>query len=463
MGTDDGNLQVTRDGGKNWVNVSGNIPGLPSNTWCSSVYPGRFEKGTAYATFDGHRNNDITPYVYKTIDYGNTWTSLADENITSHCYKVLEDLVNPDLLFVGTEFGLFISLDGGGYCAQFKGELPNVSVMDMVIHPRDHDLVLGTHGRGVYIIDDIAPLRELTPDVMDEDFIFLEQRSAIPMNVPGYQWPYLDDEFRGNNPISAIPVTYFMKKRHIFGKMSIEVYDQEGKKIAELPSVSRKGVNNTYWQAIMKPPRAPKTEAIPFHMLFAMQGPEYPIGEYTVKVTKGKNVYETNIQVYENPDLPYTAEEKKLRRETVMKGYGLLENLAYLDRRMNDVIEQTTGLSGSTDLKSSAKKKITALNSELEEVKDRLMVRKFGDLRGDAELRENVGFLYGTMIMYPGRPTNSQIRRMNDLYLQFESMEDVVDGIFIKYLDGINSQAVKAGLETVKITTREEFDAEKEK
>ncbi len=462
VGTDDGNLQVTRDGGSNWVNVSGNIPGLPSSTWCSSVYPSRFDRATAYATFDGHRNDDMIPYVFKTTDYGNTWTSLADENITAYCYKVLEDLVNPDLLFLGTEFGLFISIDGGELWSQFKGELPNVSVMDMVIHPREHDLVLGTHGRGVYIIDDITPLRQLDTEVLESDFTFLDSRPAVPVDVTGYQWPSRDDEFSGRNPGSAIPVTYYMKKRHIFGKMSIEILDQDGSRITEVPSVPRKGINRAYWQPYMKPPRAPVTEAIPFQMLFALRGPDYPHGEYKVRISKGKDVYESSVRVHKNPDLPHSDEDLQLRRETMMKAYYLLEDLAYLDHRMNDVIGQTAGLENSPALKSSQKKKIKAIHTELEEVKSRLMVRNFGDLRGDAELREDLGFLYGTVTMYPGRPTKSQITRLDELALEVKDMTEEVDGIFAEYLDGLNKLVEKAGLEAIRITTREEFDKERE-
>jgi hypothetical protein len=461
VGTDDGNLQVTRDGGKNWINVSGNIPGLPSHTWCSSVYPSRFDRATAYATFDGHRNDDMKPYVFKTTDYGNTWTGLADDNITSYCYRVLEDLVNPELLFLGTEFGLFISLDGGGSWSQFKGELPNVSVMDMVIHPREHDLVLGTHGRGVYIIDDITPLRQLSPEVLESDFIFLDSRPAVPMNVPGYRWPAMDDEFTGRNPRSAIPICYYMKKRHIFGKMSIEIFDQEGTRIAELAGVSRKGVNRIYWQPSMKPPRAPVTEAIPFQMLFALQGPDYPPGEYRVKITKGKEVYESTIRVHKNPDFQASDEDLKLRRETMMKAYYLLEDLAYLDRRMNDVINQTADLSKSEGMKPSQKKKIAAMHEELEGIKDRLMVRKFGDVRGDVELRENLGWLYGTVTIYPGRPTTSQVKRIDEIAVETGKMTEEVDAVFGKYLESLNTQLAKAGMETISITSREEFASEK--
>jgi hypothetical protein len=128
---------------------------------------------------------------------------------------------------------------------------------------------------------------------------------------------------------------------------------------------------------------------------------------------------------------------------------------------MNDVIEQTGKLAESPEVKSSQKKKIEAMNTKFESVKDRLMVRNFGDLRGDAELRENIGFLYGTVLFYPGSPTNSQIKRLNELDEQAEAMISEVDGIFTEYLDGLNAQLEKAGLETVKITTREEFDAEK--
>jgi hypothetical protein len=465
-GTDDGNLQVTRDGGGNWVNVSGNIPGLPSHTWCSSVYPSRFEKGTAYATFDGHRNDDMNPYVFKTTDYGNTWTALADENITAYCYKILEDLVNPELLFLGTEFGLFISVDGGGSWAQFENGLPNVSVMDMVIHPREQDLVLGTHGRGIYIIDDITPLRQLTPEVIDSDFAFLKSRHAYPMSITGPLWSGWpgDDEYSAPNPVSAVPVTFYMKKRHIFGKMTIEVMDQQGKVLSELPSVSRKGINRVYWNPVMSPPRMPRTEAMVMGMDIGMfSQPSWPAGEYPVRIKKGKDVFETSVNVYRNPDSPHSDADRTLRRETIMKGYNLLEDLAYLDRITADILARTAEPEKLSGLKSSALKKLTAMNAELNEVRNRLAVRKYGDLRGDAELREEVGSLYSSILGYPGRPTNQQIRSMESMTGKVEAMETKMDDIMDRYLEGINTQFEKAGLEPLKIISREEFDAEKEK
>jgi hypothetical protein len=252
-----------------------------------------------------------------------------------------------------------------------------------------------------------------------------------------------------------------MKKRHIFGKMSIEIFDQEGERISELAHVSRKGINRALWLPNIKPARYPKTDAIPFQMMFAFGSPSYPPGKYDVRITKGKDVYESEVEVLLDPDPKYSAEDRAERRKTVMKGYGLLEDLAYTDRRMNDAIEASSGLMDSQKLKESLKKKISAMNAEFEAIKDRMMVRKYGDLRGDVRLREELGFLYGSMRMYPGRPTNSQIRRMDELAVKVEDMAKEVDVVFEEYLDDINKSLEKAGLETVKITSREEFDAEK--
>ena len=460
-GTDDGNLQVSQDGGNTWLNVSGNVPGLPSNTWCSSIYPSRFDRGTAYATFDGHRSDDISSYVFKTSNYGNTWVSLADENIKAHCYKILEDLVNPDLLFVGSEFGLFISVDGGQSWAQFKGDLPNVSVMDMVIHPRDHDLVLGTHGRGVYIIDDIIPLRQLTNEILESDLVFLDQRPNVPMSVTGPVWPGFDDEYVGRNPLSTIPITFYMKKRHIFGKMSIEVFDRDDHRIAELASVSTKGINKTYWAPYMRFPRMPKSDVfLPIMVQVFMAMPEYPPGEYKVKITKGEDVYESSVQVNENSDWKFSSEDKELRREKMMEGYQLLEDLAYVDRRLNDVREQIPLIMEKMATSASLKKKFDALSKALEDVREGLLVTKVGDLRGEQRLREKVAAVYGSIAAYPGKPTDSQIRRLEMLTGNVRAMEAEVNDIFAVNLEDINTALEKSGHENVKITSREEFDAE---
>src|SRR6266571_2808458 len=180
-GTDDGNLQVTRDGGKSWTNVTGNVPSLPKFSWVSWVEASLYDAATAYAAFDRHTFGDMEPHVYKTTDYGKTWTTIAmpDSGVRGYAHVIKEDTVLPNLLFLGTEFGVWVSPDGGKRWAQYKGhEFPDVAVRDIVVHPRESDLVVATHGRGIWIVDDITPLRKLTSEVMAQEASFLRGKPA---------------------------------------------------------------------------------------------------------------------------------------------------------------------------------------------------------------------------------------------------------------------------------------------
>src|SRR5207248_186851 len=202
VGTDDGNLQITRDGAKTWTNVVGNVPELPTFSWVSTIEASRFDESTAYATFDRHTFGDMKPYAYKTTDYGKTWTALnlQPSGVRGYAHVIKEDTVDRNLLFLGTEFGLWISIDGGQRWAQYKGgNFPAVAVRDIVVHPRDADLILATHGRGIWIIDDISSLRAITPGLMTQDATFLPVPSAIQYMDTNGGWPEGDATFTGSN------------------------------------------------------------------------------------------------------------------------------------------------------------------------------------------------------------------------------------------------------------------------
>jgi photosystem II stability/assembly factor-like uncharacterized protein len=219
VGTDDGNLQITRDAGKTWTNVVSHVPGLPKASWVSWVEAGRYDEGTAYAAFDRHTFGDMTPHVFKTMDFGQTWTPIVtpSSGVRGYAHVIKEDTVSQRLLFLGTEFGLWISLDGGQQWAQYKGgDFPNIAVRDIVVHPRESDLVLATHGRGIWIVDDISPLRQLTPEILAKDAVFLEGKVQQQRLQAQGGWAEGDGSYRGNNPPDAALVTYYQKKRHIF-------------------------------------------------------------------------------------------------------------------------------------------------------------------------------------------------------------------------------------------------------
>src|SRR4029077_3984215 len=270
-GTDDGNLQVTRDGGKTWTNVVANIAGLPKNAWVSYVDAGHFDEGTAYATFDGHTYGDMKPYAYRTADFGQTWTALVagDAPVRGYAHVIREDLVNKDLLFLGTELGLWVSLDGGKQWAQYKGgDLPSVAVRDLAIHPRDNDLVIATHGRGIWIVDDLTPLRSLTPATLASNAAFL-QTKPIVQRVPAQGgWVNGDATFVGPNPPDEAVITYYQRRRHIFGDLKIEVFDQAGKLVATVPSSKRRGLSRVTWSMRVKAPTVPPAASVAFGAAF---------------------------------------------------------------------------------------------------------------------------------------------------------------------------------------------------
>ncbi|MBT8210910.1 MAG: hypothetical protein KJP14_10325, partial [Eudoraea sp.] len=229
VGTDDGNVQVSKDGGKSWTNTVANIPDLPANTWCYHIEASSIDKGTAYAVFDGHTQNDMNPYAYKTTDYGASWINIINGEVEGPVRNIQEDYVNPNLLFLGTEFGLYITLDGGQSWSKFTNNMPAVAVHFIDLQKRTNDLVMGTHGRGVIIIDDISPLRALTPEILDKNVYFFENSPTVISETSNFSGNFGGEtEFVGPGKTKNVQLKYYLKKRHTFGKMSMEIQDMEG-------------------------------------------------------------------------------------------------------------------------------------------------------------------------------------------------------------------------------------------
>lgn len=252
VGTDDGNVQLSRDGGANWTNVSKKVPILaekPGELYhISRVEPSRFDAGTAYLSVDGHRFDDMKAYVYVTRDYGATWTSIAG-NLPSFVNVIREDPKNKDLLYVGTDFGLYVSLDGGKEWKELMSGLPRVRVDDIVVHPRENDLVVGTHGRGIYILDDISALQQLgTAKVLDKDAHLFDVR-------PGVQW-YNDIRlsrytggsklYRGNNPAPGTAISYYLKAVPTTD-VKLTISDYTGKIVRNINGTKNIGINRIQW------------------------------------------------------------------------------------------------------------------------------------------------------------------------------------------------------------------------
>jgi photosystem II stability/assembly factor-like uncharacterized protein len=210
VGSDDGRVHVTRDGGENWVRIDQGARGAPAGAWVPMIAPSPHDAGTAFVVFDDHRRSDMNPYVFRVTDYGRKWTSLASGDLSGYALSILQDHEDPDLLFLGTEFGLFVSVDGGEAWTKFSQGVPTVSVMDMAIQQRENDLVLGTHGRSIYVLDDYSALRGLSED----DF---SQRLEILSMTPGQEYTARQTpstrfpgsgEFRADNEPYGVMLTF---------------------------------------------------------------------------------------------------------------------------------------------------------------------------------------------------------------------------------------------------------------
>ena len=283
IGTDDGSVQVSRDGGATWTNVTDRIPGPTGRYQVSRVEPSRFDPATCYVTIDNHRNDDWNPYVFVTRDTGNTWQSLAAGLPRGNVNVIHEDPRNPNLLYLGTEFALYVSLDGGRQWKRFMNGLPTVRVDDVLVHPRDHDLAVGTHGRSIYIVDDVTPLQQMTGDVARADAHLFDVRSAVLWNSD----TQLNrnnggtKRFRAENPPDGTAISYLLGAAGS-SDVRITIADLEGKTVRTLAGPARAGLSRVWWdlrgEPIPPPPSASEgTEPTP--------GPLVEPGSYLVTLS----------------------------------------------------------------------------------------------------------------------------------------------------------------------------------
>ncbi|MFM7856019.1 MAG: WD40/YVTN/BNR-like repeat-containing protein, partial [Flammeovirgaceae bacterium] len=297
-GTDDGNLQITKDGGKTWVNTTPNIIGLPKNTACWHVEASIFGKGIAYAVFTGYQKGDMATYVYKTTDFGATWKSIVSNDIVGFARNIQEDYENENLLFLGTEFGLYITVDGGKSWMKFTNNMPSVSVHFIDLHKKTNDLVLGTHGRGIIIIDDISPIRQLNEQTLSKDLHFFTTRPAVIPEANGFGSTATETQFVGENASRAAKIVYYLKKRHTIGKMTVEIQDQAGNKIVDLDAKKSKGINVLEWNYRTKPPKIATAKTMSF---VGFTPPRVAAGTYKVVIQKGKETYTNDLVIQYDP------------------------------------------------------------------------------------------------------------------------------------------------------------------
>ena len=446
VGTDDGNIQITRDGGKSWSNVAKNIQNLPPASWVSCVEASRFDPSTAYATVERHTMGDMETYAYKTADYGKTWTRIAAsaQGLQGYAHVIRQDLANPSLLYLGTELGLWMTINDGKSWAKFQGgNFPNVAVRDIALHPTRHDVVLGTHGRGIWIIDDITPLQNLTEENLRKNAAFLKVRPVRQQIEGEGGWSEGDARFVGQTPQRGAVITFYQRTRHLFGPIKLEILDSAGKVVDTIPASKRRGINRVTWNMRVPPPRVPKAAQVAFN---SFRGPRILPGKYSVRLTKGKEVYETPLEIGLDPRATFNAEDRKIQFDAAMRVHKLFGEMTDLVDKINGQRMASTQTAGKLSEGDSFKKELITFSTQLDEIRKKIVATKEGGaITGEERLREHTDALYGAILSYEGRPAKYQIERIDALQKELDDIQKEFDALIAKTSPKVR-EAVATGL-----------------
>jgi photosystem II stability/assembly factor-like uncharacterized protein len=441
VGTDDGNLQVTRDGGKTWKNVAERVPGLPKGTYVTRVVASKYAEGAAFATFDGHRTDDYNVYLFQTSDYGETWRAIRNgiPDSAGTVHVVREHPKSRNLLFAGTEFGLWVSWDHGSNWTALKNNFPTVPVDDIEIQAEQNDLVLATHGRSIWIFDDMTPIEKFDAGVANSDMTFFGPRTATLWDLRDRRWSAGQKMFTGKNPPYGAILNYYLKQalppeppkaakdekdkdkekekketaapggeqkgkseaaaskenkedqENKEGKTKISVYDKDNKLVREFDGPGKAGVNRTNWDLRWNSPAVPtpeQLEAAAAGFDFGPRGPLVEPGKYTIKIKAGSKEATEEVVVEDDPRLQISAADRAARSEAIQQLY-LMAKTTDKDRKTIQGIKD--GLKAARDQwkKDADKPEAPKIPEEIQKAAEEL--QKKVDAIAEKYVREQLG------------------------------------------------------------------------
>ena len=454
VGTDDGNVQVTRDGGKSWTNVTAALHGFPKGSWVSWVEASRFDPATAYATIDRHSFGDMGTYLYRTTDFGKTWSALVTpqtDGIRGYAHVIREDTVSPNLLFLGTEFGLWVSLDAGASWAPFHpGNFPAVAVRDMVVQARDNDLVIATHGRGIWIVDDISPLRSLSARTLDADVTLLPGRPVQQRIRANGGWVEGDASFSGDNPADGAVISYYLRTRQVIGKLSIDILDASGAVVDSIAPGKRKGLNRVVWSMRTKAPLVPPAAQIAGA---STQGPRVLPGTYTVRLTKSGTVYTMPLVVGLDRRAAYTTDDRAKQFAEANRVKDLFARMSVLVGKINALRGQTAALSAKLAATDPLRARLATFSDHADDLRKLVVATKEGGaITGEQRLREETDDVYGAINGTEGAPTAYAIARVDTLDRELADVEKRFAALVSTDLPGLNEQLKTKSLPSIGMT-----------
>jgi len=387
VGTDDGNLQVSRDGGESWTNVFDGLTGVPDPTYVSRVVASRYAEGRVYTTLDGHRNDDFGTYVFMSDDHGDSWRRITSGIPEGHTMNVIrEHPRSENLLFAGGELGAYVSFDRGAMWHELTGPLPRVPVDDITIHPRENDLILATHGRSIWVLDDMTPLEKMSESVMSADLHLFEIRDAISYRSFRHKGNTGHKMFIAPNPPEGALVSYYLKDEPAKeedgeSEVHITVTDASGHVVRELEGSGQRGLNRANWDLRYDAPIPPEPGESTGGFGDPPPGPRVLPGTYTVKVTLGDHEATQTVSVSDDPNVLATSSDRRAHLDYLLELRGLISEMHESHQVAADLEEQLASLETSLEKADSVAQSVTtALAAAQEKVVEaaRLLSRDEG-------------------------------------------------------------------------------------
>lgn len=453
-GTDDGLVWVTHDGGLHWSNVSANVPGLPQRARIDNVEPSHFADGTAYIVAENHKLGDRTPYLFATTDFGAHWHSIVgDLPKDSYARMIREDPTRSEMLYVGTENGLWLSYDGAHW-QSILSNLAHAPIYDVVVQPTFDDLVVATHGRGVWILDDIAPLQQWSQTVERTPLHLFRIRTAYRWNATWSTWA--TGEGAGQNPAGDADITFYLAKAPAKNAgVSVQIYDGASPVRTLKLEHPKQGMNRVWWDLMY--------DAVPlvpnYHALQGdFTGPQVLPGNYTVRVTAGSLSQTGTMTVVPDPQTPGTLEDMRASHDLAMRLRGDFERtgkeivaLRALDAAIAAKLPQLTtrqpALATARTLRVQAEDSLNRLYlAEAQSWEDQL--------RAPSGIYERIANLATSIIGNDYAPTQSEIQLATSIESEMHVILSSDDALFGSQLQDLNAALRAAGLAPIAVPSR---------
>jgi photosystem II stability/assembly factor-like uncharacterized protein len=472
-GTNDGLVQVTRDGGKTWTNVTKNIPGLPEWGTVYSIDASRFNAGAAYAVFDFHQVNNRDPFVYKTADYGKTWKAISNgipKTMLSYAHAIKEDPVRQGLLYLGTEGGIFVSHDDGDHWESLQMNLPHAPVYGITVQQHFNDLVIATYGRGFWTLDDLTPLQQQTPAVRDSSVHLFTPRAAYRFIGPESPVAPAIDMTAGQNPSYGAAINYWLKSAP-GSDVKIQIADSGGQLVRTIDGTKRVGLNRVYWDLRTEPSKQIRLRTSPLYAPEitlndegwrpAPDGGRISVlaapGTYTVKLVGAGQQLSQPLTVLVDPNAGGSEATAKAQTDMLRDVQKDLDSVADMVNTVELVRSQLANLArvtaGSRDA-DAVKQAAGALEEKLLHVEDQLIQRKFtgqgqDTTRWPAQLVSKLTYLAGSIDGSDEPPTTQAKAVQTDYKKQISSLQSELDGVLEKDLTNFNRMLRDRGIQNV--------------